>query len=402
MEHQLARIHHALLDAVAERGYAGITVRELAGRAGVSTRSFYQHYPSKEACFLGVHQSVVRRVLAHIEAAGLGSQDVAQRLRLATVAIVGEWASDPRAARLMLIDAYAAGPAALKQALLAGRSIEARIGGCLACAPDDASLSPLAAECIVAGVFSAARRCLLEDAGGLGNLADPLADWAAAFEQPSVRQIEEVGLASHPREGAEVTAWSDGDRKIIAAMEGDRGLLLAATARLVALQETVDLGMEAIASTAGISRRGFEAEFPGPEACVAATHWLYAERALDYVEQVAQGTMHVGAADLPLASLGPQLAEDQVLATLCFSDAALAGPRLVSSHHQFLDRLACIAGNTTAPADPAAEASAGALWGLLRQRVVMGRTAQLPEAAPALASLAVAPLRVETNRLSAS
>src|SRR4051812_40348248 len=65
--HQRRRIHSAMVKTVAERGYGAVTVRELARVAGVSTRTFYRHYPSKEECFLRVHQLIVRRVLRGIQ-----------------------------------------------------------------------------------------------------------------------------------------------------------------------------------------------------------------------------------------------------------------------------------------------------------------------------------------------
>jgi len=398
-DHQQERIRGALLELVAEHGYAGITVRKLAGRAGVSTRSFYQHYPGKEACFLSAHQFAVRRVLQVVEEASCDAHGVVDRcLRLVVDAVIREWAAEPRAAYLMLVGAYAADLPALRQARLASRSIEARIGECLECAPDDAGLAPLAAEAIVAGVFTATRCRLLDGEGDLGDLCEPLGRWAAAYRELPAKRIEEISLAHLVATSHDEAPSSGGEERIAVAEDGDRGLLLTAAAKLVASRGRADLGLEEIASTAGISRRGFEAEFLDPEACVAAAHRLYADRAIDHVVRAEEDA----APAAQLASLGAQVAADPTLASLCFSDVAIAGPRLVRSHHRFLSRVASLAAGTTEAPGPAAEASAGALWGLLRQRVVMGRAAQAAEIAPALASLALLPLRAETSRLSAS
>jgi AcrR family transcriptional regulator len=402
-KHQRARIHHAVLEVVAERGYAGVTVREIASRGGISTRSFYQHYPTKEACFLGVHQSVVRRLLAGIEAAGTGTRDVAQRLRLVTAAIVDEWASDPRAARLMLIDAYSAGLPALKQARLAIRSIEARIGECLEYPPGDVSVTPLVAEAIVAGTFAAARASLLEGKGGLGDLGDPLASWVAAYHELPVGKVEEakLALAGQVWTSNDAASSSEGEEKGGGGLDGDRALLLAATARLVASRESVDLEPEDIASTAGISQRDFKVEFSDPEACVAAAHEQYADRAVDRVVRVGERLAPICDARFALASFGAQVAADPTLAVLCFSDVATAGPQLVRSHDRFLARIASLVAGTTESAGSAAEASAGSLWGAIRQRVVMGRTAQAQELAPVFTSLALLPFQA-ASRVSTS
>lgn len=401
--HQQRRILDSLLEIVGEHGYASVTIRKLAGSAGVSTRSFYQHYPSKEACFLGVHQLVARRVLRSIETASLGAPSDDQRLRLVIAAIVREWASDPRAAHLMLIDAYAAGLPALKQARLVGRSIEARIGECLDYAPDDANLAPLAAEAIVAGIFTAARRCLLRDEGDLADLGDALGPWATAYHGLPARQIEEARLADQAwASNDDATSSSGSEEEGRGAPDGDRALLLAATARLVASRGNADLELEDIVSTAGISRRGFEAEFSDPEACVAAAHRLYADGAIDRVTRAGEKLAPLGDARLALASLGVQIAADPALAALCFSDVAIAGPRLVRSHQRFLTHIACLAAGTTestrSSVGPAAAASAGALWGPLRQCVIMGRSAQALEIAPTVTSLALFPLKAEASR----
>ncbi|HEU4736555.1 MAG TPA: TetR/AcrR family transcriptional regulator [Solirubrobacterales bacterium] len=398
----MGRIRDALLEIAAERGYANITVREITSAAGVSTRSFYKHFPSKEACLFGVHQLVVQRVLRSIEDASRVAQSGDRRLPLIVAAIVEEWASDPRAARLMLIDAYAAGPLALKRARLATRSLEARIGECLDYAPGPADLAPLAAEGIVAGIFTATRSCILRGKDDLSDIAEPLGRWAAAYHDLRVKQIEDALRLPPliPTSDGTSAPLDDSERGAVA--EGDRALLLAAAARLVASRGQAELGLEEIASTAGIPRRGFEAEFSDLEACLAAAHRLQADRAIDRVERAEKRHGHSGGASAVVASLGVQRTTDPALAALCFSDVALSGPQLLRSHQRFMTRVAGLITDTPpASVGVGAEASAGALWRRLRRRVVMGRKTQVPEIVSSLASLASPPSRAEASRLSA-
>jgi AcrR family transcriptional regulator len=391
--HQRRRIREGLLELVAEDGYARLTVRKLATRAGVSTRSVYQHYPNKEACLMSAHQAVVRRVLRSVEAAGLEAGSAEQRLALAVEAIVSEWASDPRAARLMLLDAYSAGASSLKQARLASRSLEARIGECLDYGPEGGGLEPLAAEAVIAGVSSAARHCLLNDEAGLGDLRRPLGRWAAAYhELPDWRT---AGLAHRGSLGFDQKASSGAGKKGgIVGPDGDRGLLLAATSKLVVARGNADLDLEDIASVAGISRRGFETEFESPEACVAATHSLCARRALERAVRSGEALVSLvsvlGEPRATFISLASQLAINPALGALCFSDVAMSGPELVRSHQDFLTRIAFLVAGSKAPG-PAAEASAGALWGPLHQRVVTGRATRAVEVVPALVAFALQP-----------
>ena len=43
----------AALDLVEEKGYASVTTEEIAARAGVSARTFFNYFPSKEAAVIG-------------------------------------------------------------------------------------------------------------------------------------------------------------------------------------------------------------------------------------------------------------------------------------------------------------------------------------------------------------
>jgi AcrR family transcriptional regulator len=50
--HQRARLYGAIIERVAGRGYAAITMTELCKLAGVSTRTAYQLFVSKQAYFI--------------------------------------------------------------------------------------------------------------------------------------------------------------------------------------------------------------------------------------------------------------------------------------------------------------------------------------------------------------
>ena len=178
--HQQARIHGAMLELVAECGYDAVTVRELTHVAGVSTRSFYKHYSGKEQCFLRIHQLIVRRLLRAYETPleGAGGEAAA---RLVVEAVLAAFARQPKAAQVLLLDAYTAGPVALRQAQRARKSFEAALSESLGREIVGTSLPPLAAEGLVAGLQGVVRGRLLGGEGlAVGTQCGELADWALA------------------------------------------------------------------------------------------------------------------------------------------------------------------------------------------------------------------------------
>ncbi len=57
-----AAIHSAALDLVTAHGLAGVTVEEICAAAGVSTRTFFNYFPSKGDAALGLGASAVPRL----------------------------------------------------------------------------------------------------------------------------------------------------------------------------------------------------------------------------------------------------------------------------------------------------------------------------------------------------
>lgn len=53
----------AALEAFAERGYDGTSIREIAARAGLSVPGLYHHYPSKQALLVSLTTVVMRDLL---------------------------------------------------------------------------------------------------------------------------------------------------------------------------------------------------------------------------------------------------------------------------------------------------------------------------------------------------
>jgi AcrR family transcriptional regulator len=75
-------INLAALDLVEEKGFSAVTTEEIAARAGVSARTFFNYFPSKEAAVIGTTQEELESYAAAIESPLPGETPVASLRRV--------------------------------------------------------------------------------------------------------------------------------------------------------------------------------------------------------------------------------------------------------------------------------------------------------------------------------
>jgi AcrR family transcriptional regulator len=112
-ESQRERLLGALAEAVAARGYAGAAVADVISLAGVSRKTFYEHFANKEECFLAAYEAGVEMVLDAIDAAVAAALDPYSAAAAGTRAYTQTLAANPSLARAFFLEVLAAGEAAL-------------------------------------------------------------------------------------------------------------------------------------------------------------------------------------------------------------------------------------------------------------------------------------------------
>jgi AcrR family transcriptional regulator len=112
---QRARLLEAVGRAVAERGYAAATIDDVVRGAGVSKKTFYDHFSDKEDCFLAAYEAASEELLLRVVEARARHEDWEERTRAGIVAYLRWLAADPALARVFLIEVAAAGPRALER-----------------------------------------------------------------------------------------------------------------------------------------------------------------------------------------------------------------------------------------------------------------------------------------------
>lgn len=403
--HQLARVNRAIVEIVAERGYKRTTIREIARVAGISTRAFYQHYSTKEECFLWTHRLVAQRLLRQVGEAEIGASPGAARLAAAVSAVVEGWSQDPRLASFLLLAPPEVGPAALEQGRLASSALAAQlsVGFTGDATAERARLAHLLSAGILAGLSSVARALFLDGrAADLLELRDELVRWASTCWTCSVTEFEALEVAGmraerwnerlqgSPSDEYEQEYWA-------ASSSSDAALFHSAVLRLVASADKDSLTVRGICAAAGVPRTCFVTNFASLEDCLAVVGEAHVRTALDRASRFAK-TVPPGAVRVQqgLVSLCNQIAHDPALAELCFGELVSSGEwfarrerQLVEGLAELLDDDGPISGSKERPV--AVDASIGAALGLIGHEIASGSPGSICRRSPAIGYLMLAP-----------
>jgi AcrR family transcriptional regulator len=114
-ESQRNRIHRAMIEVVSERGYPETRVVDVIGVAGVSRKTFYELFDSKEDCFLAAYDVLLGNLLndASNGFEAKAGTAWAERIAAALKAVLEHLAAHPDEARFAIVEVLAAGPKAL-------------------------------------------------------------------------------------------------------------------------------------------------------------------------------------------------------------------------------------------------------------------------------------------------
>jgi AcrR family transcriptional regulator len=108
-----ARLTEGLAAAIAEKGYAAVTIADVVRGARVSKRTFYEHFADKEACFLALYAETSDELIDLIATSAAnapGSWEA--RIGAAARAYFERVAGEPELIRAALLEIQAAGPRA--------------------------------------------------------------------------------------------------------------------------------------------------------------------------------------------------------------------------------------------------------------------------------------------------
>ncbi len=178
---QYERLIAGLAEAVAENGYAGTTIAHITRHAAVSRRTFYEHFNSKDECFVAAYDTVMTELNRRVGEAFEQEDEWPQAIRAGLAAMLDFLAGEPHLARLSMVEALVAGPVVVErydaaiqdlvpyfEAGRKGRSPEVLEG-----------LSPTTEEALVGGIVSLiSRRIFADRTAELRSLLPDLVEFA--------------------------------------------------------------------------------------------------------------------------------------------------------------------------------------------------------------------------------
>jgi AcrR family transcriptional regulator len=104
-EHRV-RLLQAMARCAAEHGFAATTIADIVREAGVSKRTFYEHFSSKEACFLTLYRSVSASALRTLSAAVDPRRPWQTQVESALGAYFAHLAAGPRLLRTLFVEIH--------------------------------------------------------------------------------------------------------------------------------------------------------------------------------------------------------------------------------------------------------------------------------------------------------
>jgi AcrR family transcriptional regulator len=386
---QRERLFAAMVATCAERGYEATSVEDLLRASGVSRATFYEQFDDKLSCFRAAEEEILAGAISAI-AEELGGSEGApdERPRAALEAFVRVVVAQPAAARMCLVESYAAGAAGIDPVRRAIDWIVLLARDAAAQLPGRAAMPPELLRGIIGGIYQVAYgRLFRRREEELPDLVPDLWDWAMSYPTPS-SPLRRPGrlIVARPVPSAPPFASYSPEQRII------RGFATAVADKGYPATTIAD-----IAAAASISQTTFYEHFDGKaEAMRAALDSSGAQLLAAVMPAVRRAEDWRVGLRVGFEEVCGFFAAEPAFAALRMVEVNAAGPEAIASRDatgmQIVSTLLqpALADGVDAT-DLRIEASTGAILAIFFEAITKGRPAELPRLAPVLTYIALAP-----------
>lgn len=192
---QRERLIAGLAEAVAEHGYSGTTIAHITSNAAVSRRTFYEHFASKDECFIAAYDAVMTELRTRVGEAFDKEEEWPRAVRAGIAAMLEFLVAEPHLARLSMVEALVAGPVVVERYDAAIQSLVPYFAAGREGLSADvlAGLSPTTEEALVGGMVSLISRRIF--AGRTEELESLLPDLVEFTLTPYLGSAEAASAA---------------------------------------------------------------------------------------------------------------------------------------------------------------------------------------------------------------
>lgn len=187
---QRERLYGATVAAVAEYGYESTRVADILTLAGVSRSAFYRYFDNKLECFLATLDALAE--LAARSMADVYANDDGRSWRARLESVLDRLAqliiAQPAAARVWLVEIYAAGPQAVDRMERLADHLEAFAVDAIGETPDHPGIPREGVRAVLGGLRQIFHSRLRHDREEeLPDLVPDLVDWVLGYGAPPTR-----------------------------------------------------------------------------------------------------------------------------------------------------------------------------------------------------------------------
>jgi AcrR family transcriptional regulator len=143
-----SRLLEGMALAVAQKGYADTTIADIVREAGVSRRTFYEHFATKAECLVALYEAASRNALKVLREAIDPRHDWEQQVERALRAYLECMASNPLLMRTLFIEILHLGP----DGLAARRGVNQEIADYMLAVVGRDHITPELAMAVVGGI----------------------------------------------------------------------------------------------------------------------------------------------------------------------------------------------------------------------------------------------------------
>ena len=189
---ELHEHHSRLLEgmalAVSANGYGNTTIADIVGEAGVSRRTFYEHFSTKAECLTALYEAASHNALKVLKGAIDPAHEWQAQVEQALSAYLGCMAQNPVLMRTLFIEILGLGPDGLAARRRVNQQIAdfmlGVINGGRADRPRDTPLSPAMAMAVVGGINELILQAIEQDRiSSLPDLVGPASQLVRAATQ---------------------------------------------------------------------------------------------------------------------------------------------------------------------------------------------------------------------------